>query len=382
MALLLNRKYGSRIECLYYILRTAVRNGKNEFMMNELRFDETSMNIHDECNLLSSIHGRKCCPFLDNPLNQSKCYATQSVVSDSTKQKAISDVVRSLEALGFIKETISGKYTLTNAGYDFVKAKYGTKEWQEIVSNAVMSYGVFVGFLSKFNLNSETDTSRLFVSYPNTDDPEELSSGSTADSNTRTVSKLVSWGLVGGFLEPSQEPNVNGSLAHVFYRGILNEHRMTYRKFVLTNFAISKLNSKLYIANPLSYSHLNKNVASLRERGMDELRNRTMLNNHKVLNRRFVLVYVLNELSKLGKTLNFDIFCKSLFEQYDLFFLENSIVREIMESEADILDLCGLPFSVVGDQWIPKTTISKDILIQGAPDQIIRSAERVLRDQI
>ena len=38
-------------------------------------------------------------PYLVNPLNLSKCYATQSVDSDSTKSKAVSDIAVHLKLL-------------------------------------------------------------------------------------------------------------------------------------------------------------------------------------------------------------------------------------------------------------------------------------------
>ena len=104
MALLLNRKYGSRLECLYYILQANFKNyGKNSFTMSNMKFDKDKVNITETCQLLCTKLNRKYCPYLENALNQSFCYATQSIYSDSTKSKAISDVVRSLEALGFIE---------------------------------------------------------------------------------------------------------------------------------------------------------------------------------------------------------------------------------------------------------------------------------------
>ena len=104
MSLILNRKYGSRLECLYYILKSAYYkfNTNKSFSLSDLKFDNTDIyNVHQYCQLLIDVLDRKCCPFLNNPLNNSKCYATQSKISDSTKSKAVSDIGGSLEALGF-----------------------------------------------------------------------------------------------------------------------------------------------------------------------------------------------------------------------------------------------------------------------------------------
>ena len=104
MALLLNRKYGSRLECLYYILTSCYNKfgTSNVFSLKDLKYDDDdSKNVHQYCQQLQNILGRQCCPYLNNPLSLSKCYATQSVDSDSTKSKAVSDIGGSLEALGF-----------------------------------------------------------------------------------------------------------------------------------------------------------------------------------------------------------------------------------------------------------------------------------------
>ena len=105
MALLLNRKYGSRLECLYYILKAqyAKYGTASAFDLSNFKYDPDDLdNVHAYCELLQDVLGMPCCPYLKNPLDLSKCYATQSVDSDTTKSKAVSDIGGSLEALGFI----------------------------------------------------------------------------------------------------------------------------------------------------------------------------------------------------------------------------------------------------------------------------------------
>ncbi|HJB78678.1 MAG TPA: hypothetical protein H9767_04230, partial [Candidatus Nosocomiicoccus stercorigallinarum] len=94
MAVIVNRKYGSRLECLHTILKQIELNSKSyNFTFNDLKYDsEKKYTVMDCCPLLKENLGRRYCPYLENPLDDSKCYATQSINSDTTKSKAISDV--------------------------------------------------------------------------------------------------------------------------------------------------------------------------------------------------------------------------------------------------------------------------------------------------
>lgn len=209
MALLLNRKYGSRLECLYYILKSvyAKFGTDHEFALKDFKYDEDDdNNVHNYCQLLCTVVGRKCCPFLVNQLNSSKCYATQSVDSDSTKSKAVSDVGGSVEALGFIYRSSRNKYKITKDGEKWVKTDFESEEWEELARQGVLSYGVAVGFLSKIQELPDVFTYQgLNLSYPNTTEMVEykddngnvitinLSTNSQRDSNTRTMSRLIAW---------------------------------------------------------------------------------------------------------------------------------------------------------------------------------------------
>lgn len=151
MAILLNRKYGSRLECLYYILKSRYQKyGKNSFFsLSDIKYDDNDpYNVHNYCSLLIDCVGKRCCPFLQNPLNISKCYATQSVESDSTKSKAVSDIGGSLEALGFITRT-GNKYRISDSGEQWALSSFDSKAWHDIALKGVLSYGVVVGFIKK-----------------------------------------------------------------------------------------------------------------------------------------------------------------------------------------------------------------------------------------
>ena len=71
MAILLNRKYPSRLECLYYILKTTYNNfKKNPFIISNVKYnEELPDNILNNCDLLKTGLGRSYCPYLDNPLD-------------------------------------------------------------------------------------------------------------------------------------------------------------------------------------------------------------------------------------------------------------------------------------------------------------------------
>lgn len=380
MALLLNRKYGSRLECLYYILKTTHdRFGVAEFKMKDLKYDEEEVNVYSHCDLLLTRMGRKYCPYLNNPLNASKCYATQSVESDSTKQKAVSDVARSLEALGFINSNETG-FSISDKGLAWIESELDSNEWYELVKESVLSYGVIIGFVHRVGSKKDPfNSSSIYLGYPDTDDPEELSSNSTRDSNTRTVSRIVSWCVTAGLIEPFEvESDDKSSFPQIKYRNFLNAPQLRVRLYNKTGLANSLFGMKRFVENPLSYKHLNKNVGSIRERGSADIRNRTLINNDKVLNRRFVFVYVLNKLSQLNRNLDFNKFIESLSMYESEMFLPGSDISYIMQTEVEIADICGIPFDIDGEMLIPKTTINEDVLIQGAPKDIIIAANKVL----
>jgi len=383
MAILLNRKYSSRIECLYYILKTTLNNfGKDGFLISDIRYDSNAEdNILNHCELLEENLGIKYCPFLDNPLNDSKCYATQSLDYDTTKAKAASSVVRAWEALGFTK-LLDGKFIITPIGEEFTELDFNQKEWFEIVRRSVLSYGPVIGYLwDAFKKGENFNSSRLYVSYPITDDPIELSTFSTKDSNTRTVSLLTSWCIQAGLIEPENNRNENESLPHIFYRDYINAKRLTIRKFILTSFAKEYLEGDPYIENPLSYNNLNKNVGSLRERNSESIRNTTQQYNSIILNRRFAIIYILNN---NDKEISFDDLISLFNKYYEDFFLPNSKVEEILQSELAICLLTGLllKYKEVNNKlYIQRCSkVNNEALMFEAPSEIIELAEKMVKE--
>lgn len=397
MALLLNRKYGSRLECLFYILKSchAKFGTDKEFRLKDLKYDEEDKcNVHKYCKLLQLVVERKCCPYLVNPLNSSKCYATQSVDSDSTKSKAVSDIGGSLEALGFIYRSGKNKYKVSETGAKWADTDFESEEWEIIAREGVLSYGVAVGFLSKIEELPDIFTNQgLYLSYPDTTemvnyvdgDGNEirisLSTNSQRDSNTRTISKLIAWCVAVGFIEPVGVKGENSSLSHIRYREFLNKGELTIRKFKKTDICKHIFDKKFLVNNPLSYARLHKNVGSLRENGGKALRRATMEYIENILNRRYLLVYALNFYSEKNESLDLKHLVKIMEKNPDKFFSSGNDAYTLMQSESEIADITGIPFKAdsKGRLWA-KTTINIDILSEDAPNEVIRLAEGITEE--
>ena len=395
MALLLNRKYGSRLECLYYILTSCYNKfgTAQSFALKDLKYDEDdNKNVHQYCQQLQNILGRQCCPYLNNPLNLSKCYATQSVDSDSTKSKAVSDIGGSLEALGFITRVDKRKYKVSTEGEKWVKSDFNSKEWEDIALKGVLSYGVIIGFLNKLSeLPDDFSYQGIYLSYPHTietvlyTDPNgassyiNISTDSQRDSNTRTMSRLIGWCVAVGLIEPKGVTGTSSPLFHIKYQDFLNKEELTVRNFKKTSLCKTLFKHKLEVANPLSYSRLHKNAESLRENGGEDLRNATLQNKTKILDRRYVFVYALNYYSKLNKSLDFEKLVKVMEQHSDSFFSDGNDAFTIMESECEIGDIAGIPFMIEHDTLFrAKTTIDEKILNEDAPAASIKLAKKII----
>lgn len=397
MALLLNRKYGSRLECLFYILQSvyAKFGTDHEFALKDFKYDiDDDSNVHNYCQLLITVVGRKCCPFLVNPLNSSKCYATQSVDSDSTKSKAVSDIGGSLEALGFIYRSSKNKYKISNDGKKWVKTNFESEEWESMARQGVLSYGAAVGFLSKIEELPEVFTYQgLNLSYPNTTEIVEytddngdpvtisLSTNSQRDSNTRTMSRLIAWCVAVGFIEPIGVKSDDSKLAHIKYRDFLNKDELTVRRFKKTELCKHIFDSKFLVKNPLSYSRLHKNVGSLRENGGEDVRRATLEYNDNILNRRYMLVYALNFYSKKNQALDLELLIKTMEDHSENFFSSGNDAYQIMQTESEIADITGIPFDETEDgHLLAKTTIDIDVLSEDAPERIVKLAKQIIEE--
>ncbi len=399
MALLLNRKYGSRLECLYYILQSRYEKfGTNtSFSLSDFKFDEDDEdNVHNYCQLLKPCVGINCCRFLNNPLDSSKCYATQSVDSDSTKSKAVSDVGGSLEALGFIVRDGRRTYKISESGKRWVQTEFTSEEWTIIAREAVLSYGPLVGFLSKLSgLDDEFSYSGVYLGYPKTEESVEytgddgitriinLSTDSQRDSNTRTVSKIIGWCVTTGLLMPKTTEGVNTAetLPQLKYRDFVNKEELTVRTFEKSEITKELFSNNFMVNNPLSFSRLHKNVGSMRENGGEDLRRATMQNNSKILNRRYVFVKVLNYCSINNTALDFERLVESMKKRENYFLSSRNSLEDIMASEAEIADIVGIPFIENDDGLlVPLTKINEQILDEDVTAEAKELANFIIED--
>lgn len=399
MALLLNRKYGSRLECLYYILQSRYEKfGMNTpFSLRDFKFSEADeKNVHNYCKLLEPCVGINCCKFLNNPLDSSKCYATQSITGDSTKSKAVSDVGGSLEALGFIVRIGKGEYKISELGKCWAQTEFVSAAWTDIAREAVLSYGPLVGFLSKLrDLNDEFSYSGIYLGYPKTEEKVEyigddgiariinLSTDSRRDSNTRTVSKIIGWCVTTGLLIPKTTDGVNSSetLPQLKYRDFINKEELTVRTFKKSEITKKLFDNKFTVNNPLSFSRLHKNVGSMRENGEKDLRKATMRNNPKILNRRYVFVKVLNHCSINNIALNFERLIETMKIYEDCFCSPGNNIRDIMASEAEIADIVGIPFIDNDDGFlVPLTELNEQVLDEGVTTKARELARLIIKD--
>lgn len=396
MSMLLNRKYGSRLECLYYILKSCyAKYGVNTFFsLNDLKYnDEDEFNTHKFCGLLVDCVGIKCCPYLVNPLNSSKCYATQSIISDATKSKAVSDVGGSLEALGFIKR-YSNKFKITLLGEKWIQSDFFSDNWEDIARTGVLSYGPVIGFLFKIKeLGEIFSYAGIYLSYPQTDESVtyvdvnnnkkivNISTNSQRDSNTRTMSKIIGWCVTVGLIEPCGLNIKNKDCAHLKYRDFINAGELVVRKFKKTELYNSLFSEKPFIENPLSYTRLHKNVGSLRENGGEDLRRATLKYNKNIINRRFVFVYILNHFSQENKNLSFDLLLQKMIKYKQYFFTELNDPAQIMSTEMEVAFIAGIPFSIVdGNNICPHTLINNDVLLEGVDESILNLANKIIEE--
>ena len=164
------------------------------------------------------------------------------------------------------------------------------------------------------------------------------------------------------------------------YRSFLNKKRLDVRKYIKTDLCKNLFNNKFYVENPLSYDRLHKDVNSLRENGGSDLRRATMKVNEKILNRRFIFINTLNYYSKHNKFLNFSKLIKIMESSRIEFFLPEDDAYEIMQSEAEVAEIAGIPFDVKGDLLIPLTVINDNVLKQNTSHRVLDLASKIIKE--
>lgn len=372
MAYLINRNVSGRLPCLHGICQyLKAQFGDSTFSIQDLKYDENKeFNIHDYSPCAKKLNNSDyiTCRYLQNPLSEARCALVQSVSYDPQKSKLASDIMNALDGLGLV-DRVSGSAKLTSFGKKFAGIDRGTPEWSQYARKAVLNYGPFVGLLNTAGLvavDKKFSRSQLDkIGYPTTNETIvksgrsiALSSGSQADTMTRTRSILVTYGVTTGFFKSDQ---ISDPIEYAM------SDRWNVNSFRLDT---SLMPDKPYVSKPLSYTTLTKSTRSLRERGQEVVRVATMKAEHIINNRRLAIIFLINEASKDGKKVNYSKLCEML-KQHNQFVVNHDEFDAVMAKEIKIVNIAGLAIKVEGDIVVPKSTINEKILVEGAEKEII-----------
>jgi hypothetical protein len=384
MSRLINRKPASRVDCLHSLMKLLNNEfgTKTAFSMNEAKFDKTKVNIFNFCPLLiSDLNlGFSYCPYKTNPLDKSACGLTNSVVTDSTKQKEVSNTLNALEGLGFLNK-LERKFVVTKDGKKFAEASIDSSELTEIFRSGCLRYGPFVGMLAQLASNSglKISSEDIFVGYPKTVENTiwngthiRLSVDSAKDSDVRTKSCLIQWAVASGFLfESSRGESVR---PQIDYRDILNAEKRSIRTWSINKARVNQFFSKINrTERPLDYDNLTKNVASLRENGQSVQREITMKLDTIVKNRRLAICWALNHAAMNSDSLDVSGLAALLATQPELFVINEDNFSSVVIEECVVGFAAGIPYlNEDGNRIRPICSVNLEILCANAPEEVIR----------
>jgi hypothetical protein len=387
MAYLINRNPPGRIECLHNLCKfiSSKYNIGEQFNMKDIKYNPQENNILNHCNLLksNSLLNIKYCPYKDNPLNTSGCSLTNGVNDDTTKSKEISNTVNALDSLGFLYRR-KRNIEITHQGLLFAKTEYNSIEMLQIIRKAVSGYGMFIGFLAQIKLlgKNSFDTNEITLGYPNSNEKILyegnsiiISSGSESDSNTRTKSCLLAWGISCGFFIPENLDNDSYD-ADTIYQEVTRNYTLAkkrnLRKYKIKNFPDYLFNGNHIVTKPLDYNNLTKNTGALRENNQAKIRELTLKVEPKIKNRRYAIIYALNKAYLEKTTLDFDSLIDFLNNYPDLFIVNQESFDDVMYSELNIAFMVGTPFSIgIDNELKPLVGVDMSEVNLGAPADLI-----------
>lgn len=385
MAYLINRNPAGRLICLHALAGYLVnRFATNKFRLNDLKYDEECQyNIHQTCQLLEKLPAINfpVCPYLDNPLSKAKCYLTQSIQEDKQKSKSASDVFNALEGLGIINRSGNLGY-ITQEGLEFAKSDYDTPQMFGMIRRAVQRYGPFWGLLfwldrnkNRHNIIKREDIS---IGYPETQETLSrnsrivvLSTGSQADTITRTRSVLFAWAITAGFLLPVNltKPKENSRWHEETLPFIRGKKWSTHQYEVYLKDSL--ISGKPYVDRPLEYNAMTKSTKALRERNQEEQRSITLGVESIIKNRRFAISYLLALASEQDSGVSFDKMVSELASHEAFFIINKQQFAEVLNSELEISFIAGIPFIDRNRILFPLTKLNVTELSKGAPKEVI-----------
>ncbi len=378
MAILINRNPVGRLICLHSLLKYVWNQyGDSSFSIKSLKYDpEKEHSILEYCPLLvkKSSWSTRVCPYLQNPISDAKCYLTQSLLYDTQKSKSASDAMNAMDGLNWVNRHNSDS-KITELG-----KKLALMNFEDVVpylKDSLLSYGPFVGFLWKTLQNENSGVisrNNVFVGFPRTEEVYFdgtskiiLSTGSQDDTNTRTRSIFFTWALTAGLLNPIDD-SIDVAAYILGGNWNMQKFKVNFSKDILLGHAVTK---------PLEYNWLTKDTKALRERNQALQRNTTMQLETKVKNRRFSIVYLLNEAFEKNMDLSLDLLIKELVNN-DSYVINRDTFQDVMNIEKDIATITGIPFIDKSNLLTPVTHINKEILSRGVPTEVIEYQENLI----
>ena len=390
LAYLINRNPAARFQCLHSICKLINKkfDTTSSFRFNEIKFNAAQINIHSCCDHLTVKKnlGIKHCPYKP-ALDKSGCSLTNSIDVDSTKSKEVSNTINSLHGLGLVVRNDRSEVTLTQLGKKFAETDFYSEDMHPIIVKSVLNYGPMIGLLGQILQKStdQFDTSELSVGYPVTEEKVTLngnkitiSSGSEQDSNTRTKSSLIAWGISAGFFSPTILPTYIAKRAHIESAQYILADKRGQRRFKIIQ--IPKItNTKFNVKRPLDYNNLTKNSKALRENNQSEVREATMLSTAVIQNRRFAILYLLNNAFLQNKMISLESIVSFLKSNPDLYVLNMSDLNKVVGIEMGIANSAGIILQNSGKFFKPLNGLDLAELSRGAPLALLKDIKSRLK---
>ena len=122
----------------------------------------------------------------------------------------------------------------------------------------------------------------------------------------------------------------------------------------------------------MSFANQTKLIGALRERGMDAIREATMACQERLKNRRFAIVYLLNQAKKQNKGVSIAALMEFMLENAAHFVISTANFERVLYQELDIANMTGIPFIMDETRTMyPLTLVDDNELEEGAPMTII-----------